>query len=99
MLLPRNSGNPSPFLVSKAFALPRAEPGKPVFDGFLQPQGGYVLLSLEEVQDGNYDELTESARKQAWRSLNEVLGTNEMQMVLSELKASADIQVPETAAQ
>jgi peptidyl-prolyl cis-trans isomerase D len=98
-LLPRNSRNPSPLIVSRAFVLPRAELNKPVYDGFLQPEGGYILLSLEEVQDGKYDDLPEAERKQAWRSLNELLGTNEMQMVISELEARANIRIPEPAAQ
>jgi hypothetical protein len=55
--------------------------------------GDYVLLELQEVQDGQYDELPEADRKQVWRSMNEMQGVSEMQMVLSEMKAQADIQI------
>ncbi len=99
ILLPRTATQPSAFVVKKAFALPRSASNKPVFDGFLQPDGGYVLLSLEEVQDGNFDKLPESSRKQALRSLNDLLGLNDMQILISELRSRAEIHIPEAAPQ
>ncbi len=93
-LLLRNSAVPSRTLVNKAFTLPRSTTDSPVYEGMHLPEGGYALLELQEVQDGKYDELPEAGRKQAWRSLNEVQGTNEMLMVIGELKAQADIQIP-----
>ncbi len=93
-LVLRNSAVPSRALVSKAFALPRSVTDSPVYEGMHLPEGGYALLELQEVQDGKYDELPEAGRKQVWRSLNEVQGTNEMLMVIGELKAQADIQIP-----
>jgi peptidyl-prolyl cis-trans isomerase D len=98
-LLLRNSATPSRVLVTRAFALPRPAPDSPIYEGTQLPNGDYVLLELQEVQEGNYDELPEAERKQVWRSLNEIQGTSEMQMVLSELKAQADIQLPDSTAE
>ncbi|MDH3980634.1 MAG: hypothetical protein OEU91_09000, partial [Gammaproteobacteria bacterium] len=95
-LLLRNSETPSRVLVSKAFALPGKASDSPVYEGMHLPEGDYALLELQEVQDGKYDELPEAGRKQVWRSLNEIQGTNEMLMVISELKAQADIQMPDS---
>jgi peptidyl-prolyl cis-trans isomerase D len=95
-LLLRNSEIPSRALVSKAFALPGKASDSPVYEGMHLPEGDYALLELQEVQDGKYDELPEAGRKQVWRSLNEIQGTNEMLMVISELKAQADIQMPDS---
>jgi peptidyl-prolyl cis-trans isomerase D len=98
-LLTRTSEQPSEFLVSHAFTLHGATPDKPVFDGLLQADGSYALIDLEEVQDGKFDALPESAQKQAARSLNQLLGTSEMQMVLDELRAHAKIQIPESTSE
>jgi peptidyl-prolyl cis-trans isomerase D len=94
VLLPRSSQYPSAYIIERAFALQRPELNKPVFDGFLQPDGGYVLLDLEEVQDGKFDELPEATRKQAQRSMNELQGISEMEMVLDDLESEATINKP-----
>ena len=98
-LVPRTSATPSEALVHQVFTLPRAVQNKPVFDGLLQADGSYALIELQEVRDGKFDALPESARKQAARSLNELLGTSDMQMVLDELRAHADIRIPESTSQ
>jgi peptidyl-prolyl cis-trans isomerase D len=95
-LVPRSSSQPSESLVRRVFTLPRPAPDKPVYDGLLQADGSYALIDLEEVQDGKFDALPESARKQAARSLNEQLGSSEFQMVLDTIRAQAKIQIPET---
>jgi peptidyl-prolyl cis-trans isomerase D len=96
-LLLRNSADPSRALVSMAFTLPRPVPGDQAYEGMHLPEGDdYALLELLEVQDGNYDLLPEAERKQLWRSLDEIQGANEMQMVLNELKAQAEIQIPDS---
>jgi peptidyl-prolyl cis-trans isomerase D len=93
-LVQRSSEDPSRALVNLAFALPRPAADRKVFEGMHLPEGDYALLELKEIEDGKYDQLQEAGRKQLWRSLNEIQGTSEMQMVLNELKSQADIQIP-----
>jgi peptidyl-prolyl cis-trans isomerase D len=95
-LVRRNSAEPSRALISKAFTLPKPATGSQVYEGMHLPEGDFALLALQEVQDGKYDLLPEAERKQLWRSLDEIQGTSEMQMVLNELKAQAEIQIPDS---
>jgi len=94
LLLPRTAEQPSQELVGKAFAMPLPRPGKPVYSGLLLSGGDYALIALEEVQQGDYDALPEAARKQAWRTLNQIDGSNDLQMLLGQLKSKATIRIP-----
>ncbi len=93
-LLPRTARLPSQELVRRAFDMPLPQPDKPVYAGMLLSSGDYALISLEEVQQGDYDALPEPARKQAWRALQELEGSSDLQMVLGELKSQATIHIP-----
>lgn len=93
-LLPRTAQLPSQELVRRAFDMPLPQPDKPVYAGMLLSSGDYALISLEEVQQGDYDALPEPARKQAWRALKELDGSSDLQMVLGELKSQATIHIP-----
>ena len=94
ILLPRNAEQPSRELVGRAFSMPLPEADKPVYAGVLLSSGDYALIALEEVQPGDYDALPEDARKQAWRSLNEIDGANDLQLVLDQLRSQASIRIP-----
>ncbi|MGB5473002.1 MAG: SurA N-terminal domain-containing protein [Gammaproteobacteria bacterium] len=94
ILLPRNAEQPSRELVGRAFSMPLPEADKPVYTGVLLSSGDYALIALEEVQPGDYDALPEDARKQAWRSLNEIDGANALQLVLGQLRSQASIRIP-----
>jgi len=94
-LLARNAGQPSRELVDKAFAMPLPTSGKPAYSGLLLENGDYALISLDQVQPGDYDALPEDARKQAWRTLNKIDGTNDLQMMVGELRSEATIKIPQ----
>jgi len=94
-LLPRSAEQPARELVSKAFTMPPPQGGKPVYAGLLLSGGDYALISLEDVQQGDYDALPESARKQARRALNGIDGSSELQMMLGHLKSQATIKIPQ----
>ncbi|HUT42214.1 MAG TPA: SurA N-terminal domain-containing protein [Gammaproteobacteria bacterium] len=94
ILLPRNAEQPSRELVGRAFSMPLPKADKPVYSGVLLSSGDYALIALEEVQPGDYDALPEDARKQAWRALNEIDGSNDLQLVLGLLKSQASIRIP-----
>lgn len=93
-LLARNAEQPSRELVNKVFTMPLPKPGKPVYSGELLAGGDYALIELQEVQQGDYDALPEAARKQAWRELNRIDGSIDLQMVLGELRSEATISIP-----
>ncbi len=94
-LLPRTAEQPSRELVGKAFAMPLPRPEHPVYSGLLLSGGDYAVISLVEVQQGDYDALPEASRKQAWQALNGIDGTSELQMVLGHLKSQATIRIPQ----
>jgi peptidyl-prolyl cis-trans isomerase D len=96
-LIARNAQQPAAALVRRAFTLAAPEAGQRVYDGFITAAGDYALLALEEVQDGDFDALEESARKQAWNSLNRVQGATELATVLEALETQASIRLPEPA--
>lgn len=94
-LVQRSGAMPSREIVGRVFTLPAAGTDNPVYEGMHLPDGNYALLELLEVQPGEYDELPEAARKQAWRSLNEVYASGEMLMALDEMRAQADVLLPD----
>jgi len=59
----------------------------------LTSDGNYAVIELQDVLEGNLDSLPESLRTQAWRNLNEIEGSNEIQMVVSELESKATIKI------
>lgn len=93
-LLARNAQQPARELVSMAFGMPQPGADKPVHAGRMLSSGDYALITLEEVQPGDYEALPEQARKQAWRELSEIDGTNALRMMLGQLKAQASIHIP-----
>jgi len=94
-LLARTAQQPDPALVRQAFTLPAPQADQRVYDGFITAQGDYALLALEEVQDGDFEALPESARQQARNGLNRVQGAAELAAVLAGLEAQATIRIPE----
>jgi len=92
-MLQRNAETPSRELVSRVFAMPHPVDDKPVYAGMLTSDGSYAVIELQDVLEGNLDTLPESLRTQAWRNLNEIEGSNEIQMVVSELESKATIKI------
>jgi peptidyl-prolyl cis-trans isomerase D len=94
-LLTRAATKPSRELVSHAFGMPPPGDGTPAYAGRLLANGDYALIALEEVQPGDYDALPEAARKQAWRDLNQIEGSNDLLLVLDRLRSQASIHIPQ----
>lgn len=91
----RNADKPSRELVNLAFGMPLPQGDAATYAGSLQSGGGYALIALREVQPGDYDALPEAARKAAWRSLSQIDGANDLDLVLKQLTGRASIHIPE----
>ena len=98
-LIQRNASEPAREIVSAAFTLNTPAEGETVYKGLPARNGDYVIIALEQVKDGNFQDLPEAARKQAWRSLSQVRGQAEMAAVLSVLKDQSVIQIPDQSDQ
>jgi peptidyl-prolyl cis-trans isomerase D len=94
-LVNRSADQPSRELVNLAFGMPRPQGETPAYSGSLLSAGGYAVIALREVEPGDYDALPESARKAAWRSLSQIDGASDLDLVLKQLTSRASIQIPE----
>ena len=94
-LIQRNATDPAREILSAAFTLNAPNEGETAYTGLPAQNGDYVIIALEQVRDGNFQDLPEAARNQAWRSLSQVRGQTEMAVVLSELKDQSVIQIPD----
>jgi peptidyl-prolyl cis-trans isomerase D len=94
-LVSRNSTNPQARIVREAFLLapPSADRGSAT--GFELDSGDYVILSLEEVKDGDLSAMTEAQRRNLAREIDRILGTSEIAVLVDELKNQATIIIPE----
>ncbi len=96
-MINRNAVNPDRAIVSKAFSLAAPQAGKPVYSGFITPQGEYAIIALHEVQDGSVDSLTPEQRTASKRRFNRVLGASDVQMVLDGIERNASIEIPDVS--
>jgi peptidyl-prolyl cis-trans isomerase D len=92
-LIQRNASEPAREIVNAAFSLQAPGEGETVYDGHAIRSGDYVIIALQQVKDGNFTDLPEAARKQAWRALSQVQGEAEMAVVMTTLKDQAEIQI------
>jgi len=98
-LIQRNASEPAREIVNEAFSLQTPDEGETVYDGHATRSGDYVIIALQQVKDGNFMDLPETARKQAWRALSQVQGEAEMAVVMTTLKDQAEIQIPDQSDQ
>ena len=98
-LIQRNASEPAREIVNAAFSLQTPAEGETVYDGHATRSGDYVIIALQQVKDGNFTDLPEAARKQAWRALSQVQGEAEMAVVMTTLKDQAVIQIPDKSDQ
>ena len=99
-LVARNAGAPERTIIATAFTLQQPTAGgQPVTGNLILPSGDYVLISLNEVLDGDVAALSEEERLRAQDELGTIYGTAEMAAMLSALKQKADIKIPDQALQ
>ena len=98
-LIQRNASEPAREIVSAAFTLKAPAEGESVYKGLPARDGDFVIIALQQVKDGNFQDLPEAAREQAWRALSRVRGEAEMAVVMSVLRNQAVIQIPDQSDQ
>jgi peptidyl-prolyl cis-trans isomerase D len=94
-MIQRNASEPAREIVNAAFSLQAPNEGETVFKGVTSHNGDYVIVALEQVRDGDFSALPESARKQAARSLGQLQGEAELAAVIAVLKSQAVIEIPD----
>ena len=94
-LVNRRAGEPERALIDAAFLLPAPVEGQSSTTGLALQGGDYVLLSLDEIKDGDLSGLSEDERKRAAQELGRIQGTSEVAAVVAELKNRASIIIPE----
>lgn len=94
-LVGRGSDTPQKELVQKAFLMPRPESESASHAGLALANGDYVVIALQEIQDGKTEKLSADERKRITRELSSIQGRSEIAAVVESLKDSATIIIPD----
>jgi hypothetical protein len=94
-LIGRNATDPDSHIVTKAFLLPSAADKDQSATGFSLDSGDYVLLTLEEIKDGDFSILSKADQLKVRQELDRIIGTSEVSAFTDELRNSAKISIPE----
>jgi peptidyl-prolyl cis-trans isomerase D len=98
-LILRNASEPAREIITAAFSMQPPDEGETAYSGQTTRNGDYVIIALQQIKEGNLDDLPEDAREQAWRSLSRLQGEAELAAVMSELRKQAAIVIPPPADQ
>ena len=98
-LIGRNAAEPDSRIVSEAFLRPSAADKAQAVTGFALDSGDYVLLQLEEIQDGDMSKLSQADQLNVRNELERIIGATEVTAYTDELKNRASIIIPEQAAE
>jgi len=94
-LIGRNATDPESHIVTEAFLLPSAADKGQSATGFSLDSGDYVLLTLEEIKDGDFSSLSKADQLKARQELDQIIGASEVNAFDNELKNRAKITIPE----
>jgi peptidyl-prolyl cis-trans isomerase D len=94
-LIGRDAADPAARIITEAFLLPSVTDKVRATAGFALESGDYVLLSLEEIKDGDISSLSQADQLKARRELGQIMGTSEVSAFIDELKKRATIIIPE----
>lgn len=88
----RIGGNVDPEVRGQAFALDIPQ-GRPTVDGFINSEGDFVVVSLTEVEPGEYSELDASQRESLQASSRMAIAEREVYGLTQLLVDSADVEI------
>lgn len=91
----RATGGFNPEVMRKAFSLAPPQEGKPVNYSFALSNGDFALIHLVSVTDGDPSELKPEQRTQMLRGYENMFRSLEMEILLLDLRARADIVIPQ----
>jgi peptidyl-prolyl cis-trans isomerase D len=94
-LITRNSDKPDKAIIQEAFLMPEPVNETSSLAGLVMENGDYVVLSLEEIRDGDMSELPEASRKQVIREVSSLQGRSEIDAAVNTLKDNATIIIPD----
>lgn len=93
-LVTRAAGKPDRAIIQEAFLLTEPEKETPSLAGLVMENGDYVVMSLEEIRDGDMSVLSEADRKQVTRDVSSLQGRSEIDAMINTLKDNATIIIP-----
>ncbi|MFV1973987.1 MAG: SurA N-terminal domain-containing protein [Thiohalobacterales bacterium] len=93
-LVTRTAGKPDRAIIQEAFLLTEPEKETPSLAGLVMENGDYVVMSLEEIRDGDMSVLSEADRKQVTRDVSSLQGRSEIDAMINTLKDNATIIIP-----
>jgi peptidyl-prolyl cis-trans isomerase D len=93
-LISRNADKPDQVIIQEAFLLPEPVNETPSLAGLVIVNGDYVVISLEEIRDGDISGLSEANRKQVIREVSSLQGRSEIDAMVNTLKENATIVIP-----
>jgi hypothetical protein len=94
-LIGRNAADPDSHIVTEAFLLPSATDKAQSVTGFTLDSGDYVLLTLEEIKDGDLSTLSKTDQLKVRQELDRIIGASEVNAFTDALKNRAKITIPE----
>jgi peptidyl-prolyl cis-trans isomerase D len=77
-LIGRNATDPESRIVTEAFLLPSVADKSLSTAGFALESGDYVLLSLEEIKDGDFSSLSQADQRNVRQELGRIIGASEV---------------------
>jgi peptidyl-prolyl cis-trans isomerase D len=77
----------------KAFVMPHPDSGKPQFASVAMPDGGYALLAVDKVEDGDLSKITPEQRATLRGSMLKAYGDVATTGFIDALKAKTDIKL------
>ena len=93
----RTASGFNPEVMRKVFTLAHPQDGKPVDDSFVLSNGDFALIRLTSVTDGDPAELKPEQRKQMTQGFEAMYRSLEMDTLVRDLRARADIVIPESS--
>jgi peptidyl-prolyl cis-trans isomerase D len=82
-------------VVREAFKLARPEPGGSVDRGFVMSDGGYAVLRLTAVTDGDPAAMADDARAQLSSGYENMRRSLALSTLIADLRKRADIVIPQ----
>ena len=82
-------------LLEVAFRIPRPGGGAPQFDGMVDDDGDFVIVSLSRVEDGDISSMNEDERRSLQQALETDFGRSVFDAFVRGRRQSADVNVVE----
>ena len=91
----RAGGELSERLLEVAFRMPRPEAGSARFDGVVDANGDFVIVSLARVEDGDVSTLSDDERRSVSRALEADIGRIMFDAFVRGRRQASDVQIVE----